>query len=142
MIRIEGGGTELCDGITRREILRFGGLGILGLSAGMLAQPRPAFGVDRGFGRAKSVLFISMFGGPSHQDIWDMKPDAPAEVRGEYRPLETNVSGIGICEHLPKLARMADRYALVRSVTHEDNGHGSAMYANFTGWPHPRPNTN
>src|SRR5438067_1266508 len=142
MIRIEGGGERLCDGLTRRELLRFGGLGALGLWAGAEALPARAEGALSGFGKAKSVLFISLFGGPSHQDIWDMKPDAPAEVRGEFKPIETNVSGIQICEHLPKLARMADRYSLVRSVTHADNGHGSAMYANFTGWPHPFPNTN
>jgi hypothetical protein len=95
-----------------------------------------------GFGQAKSLLFISLFGGPSHQDIWDMKPNAPSEIRGEFKPIKTNVSGIEITEQLPKLARMADRYALIRSVTHNDYGHGSAMYANFTGWPHPLPNTN
>src|SRR4051812_17665836 len=124
MIRIEGPGDRLCDGLTRRELLRFGGLGALGLAAGggdaLSAGAEGAPGA--GFGKAKSVLFISLFGGPSHQDIWDMKPDAPAEVRGEFKPIKTNVPGIEICEHLPKLARMADRYSLVRSVTHEDNG--------------------
>lgn len=140
MIRISGGGSRLCDGVTRRELLRFGGLSALGLYSG--AAPLPAAAAGSGFGRARSLLFISLFGGPSHQDIWDMKPESPAEVRGEFRPIETNVSGIRITEHLPKLARMADKYSLIRSVTHEDNGHGSAMYANFTGWPHPLPNTN
>ena len=139
MIRIEGSRTRLCDGTTRRELIRFGGLAMLGLSAG--GRPATA-AADATFGRAKSLLFISLFGGPSHQDIWDLKPDAPAEVRGEFRPIRTNVSGIEVCEHVPLLAAVADRYALVRSVTHEDNGHGSAMYASFTGWPHPLPNTN
>jgi len=140
MIRIESRGTRLCDGITRRELLRFGGLGALGLGSA-LGSPALAAG-GGGFGKARSLLFISLFGGPSHQDMWDMKPDAPAEVRGEFKPIRTNVPGIEITEHLPKLAQMADRYALVRSVTHADNGHGSAMYAGFTGWPHPLPNTN
>jgi hypothetical protein len=144
MVRITGSGTRLCDGITRRELLRFGGIGALGLWLNGMPDLRPARAAtgESGFGRAKSVLFISLFGGPSHQDIWDMKPDAPAEVRGEFKPISTNVPGIQVTEHLPKLARMADKYALVRSVTHEDYGHGSAMYAAFTGWPHPRPNTN
>jgi uncharacterized protein DUF1501 len=148
MIRIEGRGTRLCDGMTRRELLRFGGIGTLGLWLHGVADLEPAAAASpdpaarSGFGRAKSILFISLFGGPSHQDIWDLKPEAPAEVRGEFKPIKTNVSGIEITEHLPKLARMADNYALIRSVTHEDNGHGSAMYANFTGWPHPLPNTN
>ncbi|MFN3653456.1 MAG: DUF1501 domain-containing protein [Armatimonadota bacterium] len=139
MIRVEGRASRVCDGTTRRELLRFGGLGMLGLR-GAPALARAAG--PRGFGRAKSLLFISLFGGPSHQDMWDLKPDAPSDVRGEFKPIETNVSGIRICEHLPKLARMADRYVLVRSVTHPDNGHGSAMYTNFTGFPHPMPNTN
>jgi len=139
MIRVEGPTHRVCDGVTRRELLRFGALGCgvlgaAGLPVGAAAAPA--------FGRAKSLLFISLFGGPSHQDIWDLKPDAPSEVRGEFKPIETNVPGVRIGEHLPKLARMADRYALIRSVTHKDNGHGSAMYTNFTGWPHPLPNTN
>lgn len=141
MIRIEGPENRVCDGVSRRELLRFGTLGMLGL-AGLEALPAAAAAGPHGFGKAKSLLFISLFGGPSHQDIWDMKPDAPAEVRGEFKPIKTNVPGIEITEHLPKLAQMADRYSLVRSVTHKDNGHGSAMYANFTGWPHPLPNTN
>jgi hypothetical protein len=144
MIRIETRGARLCDGITRRELLRFGGLGALGLWAHGVADLRPAQAAASagGFGRARSLLFISLFGGPSHQDIWDLKPDAPENIRGEFKPVPTNVPGIEICEHLPKLAQSAHRYALVRSVTHADNGHGSAMYANFTGWPHPLPNTN
>jgi hypothetical protein len=144
VIRIEGHGTRLCDGVTRRELLRFGGLGVLGLGLDGLTDPRSVFaapGPDR-FGRAKALLFISLFGGPSHQDIWDLKPDAPAEVRGLFRPVPTNVPGIEICEHLPQLAQVADRFSLIRSVTHSDNGHGSAMYAAFTGWPHPTPNAN
>src|SRR5947209_6347332 len=134
MIRIEGGATRLCDGLTRRELLRFGGIGALGLWLHGIADIRPAEAAAGmpGFGRAKSLLFISLFGGPSHQDIWDLKPEAPTEVRGEFKPIPTNVAGIRITEHLPRLAKLADRYALVRSVTHLDNGHGSAMYAGFT----------
>jgi hypothetical protein len=142
MVRIEGPGTRLCDGITRRELLRFGGLSALGLGFAGSDPVRAAGAGPDGFGRAKAVLFISLFGGPSHQDIWDLKPDAPSEVRGEFQPVETNVSGIRITEHLPLLRKMANQYALVRSVTHEDNGHGSAMYAAFSGFPHPLPNTN
>lgn len=142
MIRIEGPRSRVCDGLSRRELLRFGGVAALGAYGLCLAEPARAGAGPNGFGRAKSLLFISLFGGPSHQDIWDMKPDAPADIRGEFKPIKTNVPGIEITEHLPKLAQMADRYSLVRSVTHKDNGHGSAMYANFTGWPHPLPNTN
>src|SRR5437763_2104368 len=110
MIRIEGEGTRLCGGVSRRELLRFGGLGALGLWAHGIAdlQPAAAAGAD-GFGKAKSLLFISLFGGPSHQDIWDLKPDAPADIRGEFQPIETNVPGIRVSEHIPKLAKLADR---------------------------------
>jgi hypothetical protein len=141
MIRILGSGPRLCDGVTRRELLRFGGLGSLGWLLQELNLPAAA-AAPPASGSARSLLFLSLFGGPSHQDIWDLKPDAPAEVRGEFRPVDTNVAGIRICEHLPLLAQRAHRYALVRSMTHADNGHGSAMYAAFTGVPHPLPNTN
>ncbi len=135
MVRILGGARRVCDGMTRRELLSFGCL------AGALALPRGVTAAMPG-GKARSLLFISLFGGPSHQDMWDLKPDAPAEVRGEFKPIETSVPGIRITEHLPMLARTAHRYSLIRSVTHADNGHGSAMYAAFTGWPHRFPNTN
>lgn len=135
MISIQGRRQRVCGGVDRRDLLRFGTLSMLGLNG--LFAPAHASG-----GRAKSLLFISLFGGPSHQDIWDLKPDAPAEVRGEFKPIETNVAGIQICEHLPLLAKRAHLYSLIRSMTHLDNGHGSAMYAAFTGVPHPRPNTN
>ncbi len=141
MIHVLGGGTRLCDGLTRRELLSFGGAAVLQLLAGTAAGAGPVTG-PAGPGPARSLLFISLFGGPSHQDVWDLKPEAPAEIRGEFKPIRTNVAGIEICEHLPKLARMADRYSLVRSVSHADNGHGSAMSACFTGYPHPLPNTN
>ena len=125
--------------IARRDLLMFGSLGILGLPSTALAAPQAS---ERIFGKAKSLLFISLLGGPSHIDLWDMKPDASAEVRGEFQPIATRADGIRFCEHLPKLAQIAPELALVRSVTHEDNGHGSAMYTAFTGRPHPRPNTN
>jgi hypothetical protein len=146
MIHILGGTHRVCGGVTRRELLRFGSLGSLGLALHELnpaaAEAATVSPRRNRSGSARSLLFISLFGGPSHQDIWDLKPEAPSEVRGEFRPIETNVSGIQITEHLPLLARRAHRYSLIRSMTHEDNGHGSAMYAAFTGVPHPRPNTN
>lgn len=136
--------TRTCAGVGRREALRLGGLGALSLWGGVrparaAAAPSPA---GRGWGRARSVIFFSLWGGPAHQDTFDLKPDAPAEFRGEFQPIETNVSGIRICEYLPRLARLAHHYALVRSVTHEDTSHESALYTELTGWPHPQPNTN
>src|SRR5262245_57736125 len=132
MLRILAGETQLCDRIPRREVLRLGGLGALSLFGGrFLNLPAAAEGPNR-FGQARSVSFLSLYGGPSHLDMFDLKPEAASEVRGEFEPIETSVSGIRICEYLPRLAKLAHRYALVRSVTHEDNGHGSALYTSLT----------
>ena len=93
-------------GVTRRELLRVGGLGALGLTIGDLARLRAAAGGQKMDNpRAKSCVFIFLFGGPSHIDLWDMKSEAPAEIRGEFRPVDTAVPGIQLCEHLPMLAR-------------------------------------
>jgi hypothetical protein len=94
------------------------------------------------FGRARSCIFCFMFGGPAHQDIWDLKPDAPSEVRGPFNPISTSVPGTQFGEHIPKIARIADRFALVRSVTHPDSTHTVAMHYMQTGMRHRRPNTN
>src|SRR5262249_37629407 len=78
------------------------------------------------------------YGGPSHLDLWDLKPDAPKEVRGEFHPIPTRVPGTSITEHLPRLAAIADRYAILRSVTHVDNDHAVGTYLALPGYPHPR----
>lgn len=146
MLRVLGEETRLCDGVSRRETLRLGSLAALSLWGGRplpaIAAGVPAGASPRGWGRARSVIFFSLWGGPAHQDTFDLKPEAPAEFRGEFAPIETSVPGIRICEYLPRLARLAHRYALVRSVSHEDTSHESALYTELTGWPHPQPNTN
>src|SRR5262249_59450719 len=112
----------LCDGISRREILRVGSLGFTGLVWSDLLraaeQRRPSSRQRDSFGKAKACILIFNYGGPSHLDIWDLKPNAPREIRGAFQPAATNVPGIAITEHLPKLARIADRYAIIRSVNH------------------------
>ncbi len=148
MITIPGRVNKNCEGITRRDWLRIGGLsgiGGVGLSlADQLSARASGFqsGQRPSFGRAKSCIVLFMFGAPAHQDTWDMKPDAPSDVRGEFRPIDTNVSGIQICEHLPRLAQLAKHYSLVRSVTHPDNTHTVAMHYMLTGMRHKRPTTN
>jgi hypothetical protein len=130
---------SLCDGATRRELLRIGGLSFLGLAAPELARLRAlaatpgadATGLARR--RRNACVFLFLFGGPSHIDLWDMKPQAPAEVRGDFRPSATRVPGIQICEHLPRLARVMDRLCLVRSMTHHMNVHGPACSEIFSG---------
>lgn len=124
----------------RRTMLQVGSSAFLGLSlptilgqrataaARAVAQPAP---------RAKSVILVFLPGGASHHDTFDMKPDAPAEIRGEFKPIDTNVPGIQICEHLPQLAARADRFALVRSLAHDNNNHLIATHLLLTGHSQP-----
>ncbi len=139
MISVLNRGVGLCDGFTRREALRVGGLGFTGLlwadALRARAETRPRAG---GFGKARACILIFNYGGPSHLDVWDLKPDAPKEIRGEFKPIATRVPGISITEHLPRLAERAGRYALVRSVTHRDNDHAIGAYLALTGYSHPK----
>jgi hypothetical protein len=119
MLSFEGKkGARFCDGLTRRDFLRVGALsgGALGLSLADLCGLR-AGGPSRRSGEINCILLF-LVGGPSQLDTWDLKPGAPDNVRGPFRPTRTNVTGVQICEHFPRMARMADRYAIVRSVYH------------------------
>lgn len=128
---------------TRREFLRVGGLAGLGLLAQRRVAASPtAHGGGPGFGRARSVLLVFTGGGVSQLDTWDPKPNAPAEIRGEFSTIPTAVPGTRICEHLPQLARLANRYALVRTISHDDVDHGSASYLALTGQFHARKSSN
>jgi hypothetical protein len=89
------------------------------------------------FGRAKSCILLFMWGGPAHQDTWDLKPDAPAEFRGEFQPISTNVPGIQICEHFPLLSTRIDKLAIVRSMTHNNGDHTVGTHYMLTGEPPP-----
>jgi uncharacterized protein (DUF1501 family) len=110
-------GVRLCDGLTRRDFLHAGGLsaGAVGLSLADLARLR----ADPRAGETRCILLF-LVGGPSHLDTWDPKPHAPDSVRGPFRPIPTSVPGIHLCEHLPRMASLAERYAIVRSVHHEE----------------------
>ena len=139
MLRFVGAAQRACDGCTRRDMLQVGGLAAMGLLLPEFlpracARP-PAFS----FGRARSCVIVFLFGGPSQLDTFDLKPDAPPEFRGEFRPIATNVPGIQICEHLPLLARQADKYCLIRSMNHAHPRHGWGLYYMLTGRPHNRP---
>ena len=138
---------RLCQGITRRHWLRVGGLSSLGLmlpellTARARAAEQTASGVPQ-FGRAKSCIVCFLFGAPAHQDIWDLKPDAPDDVRGTFLPIASSVPGTLLSEHIPRTAKLAHQFALVRSMTHPDSTHTVAMHYMLTGQRHRRPATN
>jgi hypothetical protein len=123
--------------VNRREFLRAGGLSLFGLGLPRFFESRAAAGpID--VPRAKACILLFMWGGPAQQDTWDMKPDAPVEYRGEFRPIATSVPGLSICEHLPRLAARAHKLALIRSMTHDDVDHTSATHFLLTGKAAPR----
>jgi hypothetical protein len=126
-----------CGRVTRRDWLRLSSLGGLLMSGtpALAANPSPASRV-RGFGRAKSVVLVFANGGQSQIDMWDPKPNAPLDVRGAFQPIATAVPGVHFCEHMPRIARVADRFTVVRSLSHEDLDHGSAAYLCLTGVYH------
>src|SRR5215471_7892207 len=109
-----------CDGVSRRDFLRIGALGMTGLSLADLLRLR-ASGAIPASASHKSVIMIYLPGGPSHIDMYDLKPDAPAEYRGEFRPIQTKVPGMQICELLPHQAALADKFAIVRGIRTQGN---------------------
>jgi hypothetical protein len=126
-------GSGYCDGVSRRNFLKIGALSLGGLGLPQLLQAEAGSGVGRSH---KSVIMIFLPGGPSHQDMFDLKADAPSEIRGEFKPIGTSVPGIQICEHLPKLAQRMDKVALIRSMVGAFDDHDA--YQCLTG----RPNRN
>jgi hypothetical protein len=140
MLRIQ----ESPAGLTRRDLLRVGGLGIAGLSlADVLrhpAQARSGATVDRSFGAARNLLFVFLSGGPSQYETFDPKPEAPTEIRGIFKPIATRVTGIRICELLPRTARIADKLCIVRSMWTGDPNHESGGYWVNTGYRYRGPN--
>ena len=125
--------------MTRRDCVKVGAIGLGGLTLPDLFRLRGLAEGPKAAPKARSVIVLFLSGGPSQLDMWDMKPDAPEEVRGTFRPIDTNVPGIRICEHLPRMARLADKYAIVRSMTHEQSAHPAAAYWMMAGSPIARP---
>jgi len=123
---------QTCDGVSRREFLQIGTVGFLGLTLPGLFAAQRGLAAPR-IDNEMSVILAFLWGGPPHQDTWDLKPDAPPEIRGQFKPIPTNVPGIQICEHLPMLAKMADRYTLIRSATHDQTVHAQAAHYTLTG---------
>ncbi len=125
--------------LSRRSLLRIGGLGMLGLNMPTLlrAAENRTDGTNELPVRAKQVIFLFQWGGPSHIDTFDMKPDAPSEIRGPLRPISSVVPGLPVCEHFPEMAKRMDRVTLIRSMTHTMNNHNSAGYYALTGQAPP-----
>src|SRR5436305_12234315 len=147
MIKITGGTcSDLCDPhlkMTRRDLLRIGGAGMLGLSLGSLlklqavaAEPGKRAG-GPGWGTAKNVVMIYLQGGPSHLDLWDPKENLPDNIRSSFKPIPTKIPGINFTEVLPELAKVNDKFTMIRSMSYTPNGlfnHTAAIYQIMTGY--------
>ena len=126
MLHILGNSIRSCDGIARRELLQAGGAGLLGMS---LPKLLAAEAVQTPLAaRAKAVLFVFLYGGPSQLETFDMKPEAPSGIRGPFRAIAARTPDLRICEHLPRLAERSDRYAVVRTVNHPQNDHNGTHF--------------
>lgn len=129
MLTLTGRPARYCDGITRRSFLQIGSLAVGGLSLPQLLQAEQS---GSGGQSHKSVIMVYLSGGIAHQDTFDLKPAAPKEIRGEFDPIVTNVPGLQMCEHLPRLAKVADKCAVIRSVVGQRDEHSS--YQSLTGF--------
>ena len=125
MLTIRGGGSPaFCDGVSRREFLKIGSLALGGMSLLEMLSAEAQAGVRSSH---KAIIMIYLPGGPAHQDTFDLKMDAPSEIRGEFKPIKTNVPGIEICEHLPRLAQHMDKFAVIRSLVGARDEHASNL---------------
>src|SRR5258705_9246103 len=120
MLTIYGQRHRFCDGISGRNFLKIGALGLGGLALPQLLEAETKAGIGKSH---KAIIMIYLPGGPPHQDMFDLKMDAPSEIRGEFKPIKTNVPGIEICEHLPLMAKTADKLAFIRSVVGAEDNH-------------------
>ncbi len=134
MLKLNGSRlASFCDRVPRRSFLQIGGLFLGGLTLPRLLQAGPLSNASSS-SRHRGVIMIYMPGGPPHQDMYDLKPDAPAEVRGEFDPIATSVPGIEICELMPRLAQRMDRFSIIRSLVGSDGAHASTLCV--TGTPY------
>jgi hypothetical protein len=131
MLTLYGRRRQFCDGVTRRDALRVGAAGIGGLTLAHLLRAEATAAPERAQ-RPKSIINIYLPGGPSHMDTFDLKPDAPAEFRGEFRPIDTSAPGVQISEHLPRLAQVMDRLVVIRSIAGLNDEHTSNQ--SDSGW--------
>jgi len=131
-------GVRFCDGWSRREVLQIGASSALGLSLPGLLRNQ-VMGAQKRSAKARAVIVLFLSGGPSHLDTFDMKPEAPEEIRGTFRPIRTKVPGLQVCEHFSRTAKLADKLVVIRSVHHTTGNHPAASYWMMTGNPINRP---
>ncbi len=112
--------SRCCDGYSRRNFLKVGGMALGGLALPQVLRAESEAGTG---GNHRAIINIYLPGGPSHLDLWDLKPEAPEEIRGEFKPIPTNVPGIEICELFPRMAQMMDKFIPVRSISDADGRH-------------------
>src|SRR5262249_52068275 len=131
MLRILGSPRRLCEGVTRREMLRAGGLSLFGLGLSdffRLSEAQASHGQPvRSFGKAKACILLYLYGSPSQLETFDMKPDAAPEIRGDFKPIRSALPGLDVCELLPHTAKVMDRVTVLRSMTHPYPLHGVAF---------------
>lgn len=133
MIRLAAGSGRCCDRLSRRSFLQLGAAGLTTLGLPEILRARAAAAQEGRPGRETRVILLWLEGGPSHMDLWDMKPAAPAEYRGFWRPIPTNVPGMQITEMFPRQARHADKFSIVRSLHHDDGDHIGSAHILLTG---------
>jgi len=142
MLTIHHEGPQLCDGLTRREWLRVGGLGAFGLSMpallrnGQVSMAKTPRSAEPGAGKAKACIVLFLMGGPTQHSTWDPKPETPAEIRGEFKPIATATPGLMVSELMPQTARLTDKICVLRAMASNDNAHSSSGYYMMTGQPH------
>jgi uncharacterized protein (DUF1501 family) len=132
MLTINGLPKTTCAGVSRRDLLQIGGAGLLGLCLPKVFAAESA-GVPLTKGKAKSVIFLFLFGGPSQLETFDMKPDAPMEIRGPFMPIASRTPDLRICEHLGRLAKISDKFGVIRTMTHSFNDHSGGGHYIQTG---------
>jgi hypothetical protein len=130
--------TRRCDGINRRDFIRVGTLGFVGLSLTDVLRLQAAAAEGGSTAKAKSVIVLWMDGGPPQHDTFDPKPDAASDIRGEFKAIGSNVAGVQVCELLPQMAKQMDKVALIRTLAHNEGAHERAAHLVLTGW-HPLP---
>ena len=126
-------------GFDRRRFLRASAAGVVAATVPFAGRIRAGESQEPGAGKAKSVMIVLLSGGPSQLDMWDPKPEGPAEVRGEFKTISTTIPGVAVCEHLPRFAQQTDRWCIVRSMAHREHNHLLATHVALTGRPTPVP---